>query len=91
MDKLVIDQSRTYRQLLRNELEILRESNHKKIMKVYELLEDEKFYYVISELIEGGSVMNRMRKLGKPFSDSQALIIVKQIMQALLFLHSKCL
>jgi serine/threonine protein kinase len=46
-------------------------------MKVYELLEDEKFYYVISELIEGGSVMNRMRKLGKPFSDSQALIIVK--------------
>lgn len=70
MDKLVIDQSRTYRQLLKNELDILRESNHPKIMKVYELLEDINFYYVISELIEGGSVMNRMRKMGKPFSES---------------------
>lgn len=46
-------------------------------MKVYELLEDENFYYVVSELIEGGSVMNRMRKIGKPFSDYQALSIVK--------------
>jgi serine/threonine protein kinase len=70
MDKLVIDQSRTYRQLLKNELDILRESSHPKIMKVYELLEDVNFYYVISELIEGGSVMNRMRKMGKPFSES---------------------
>jgi len=70
MDKLVIDQSRTYRQLLKNELEILRESNHPKIMKVYELLEDINFYYVISELIEGGSVINRMRKMGKPFSEN---------------------
>lgn len=69
MDKLVIDQSRTYRQLLKNELEILRECSHPKIMKVYELLEDINFYYVISELIEGGSVMNRMRKMGKPFSE----------------------
>jgi serine/threonine protein kinase len=51
-------------------LEILRESNHPKIMKVYELLEDINFYYVISELIEGGSVMNRMRKMGKPFSEN---------------------
>ena len=73
MDKLVIDQSRTYRQLLKNELEILRESNHPKIMKVYELLEDINFYYVISELIEGGCVMNRMRKMGKPFSENQAI------------------
>ena len=70
MDKLVIDQSRTYKQLLRNELEILRESSHSKIMKVYELLEDMNFYYVVSELIEGGSVMSRMRKMGKLFSDS---------------------
>lgn len=77
MDKLVIDQSRTYKQLLKNELEILRESHHSKIMKVYELLEDMNFYYVISELIEGGSVMSRMRKMGKPFSENQAISIVK--------------
>jgi hypothetical protein len=38
-------------------------------MKVFELLEDQNFYYVVTELIEGGSVINRMRFLGQPFND----------------------
>ena len=61
IDKSLVDKSRTYKQLLKNELQILRESNHPKIMKVHELLEDTNFYYVVSEIIEGGSVINRMR------------------------------
>lgn len=61
IDKSLVDKSRTYRQLLKNELQILKESNHPKIMKVYELLEDMNFYYVISEIIQGGSVISRMR------------------------------
>ena len=38
-------------------------------MKVQELLEDMNFYYVITEVIEGGSVINRMRQIGQPFTD----------------------
>lgn len=58
-------------------------------MKTYELLEDMQFYYVISELINGSSVMNRLKQQGYPFSESQTFIIIKQVMQALQYLHSK--
>ena len=58
-------------------------------MKVHELLEDINFYYVVSEIIEGGSVINRMRQIGYPFTDQKAFLIVRQIMQALMYLHQK--
>jgi len=38
-------------------------------MKVNELLEDMNFYYVVTEIIDGGSVINRMRLIGQPFTD----------------------
>ena len=75
--------------LLKNELEILREIRHPKIMKVYDLMEDKENYYVISELINGGPVMNRLKSQGYPFSEHQSFIIIKQVMQALQYLHSK--
>ena len=40
MDKQLIDNSKTYQSLLKNELDILRECRHPRIMKTYELLED---------------------------------------------------
>lgn len=40
MDKQLIDNSKTYQQLLKNELEILRECRHPRIMKTYDLMED---------------------------------------------------
>lgn len=61
MDKQLIDNSKTYQDLLKNELEILRECRHPKIMRTYDLMEDTSFYYVISELINGSSVMNRLK------------------------------
>ena len=46
-------------------------------MKVNELLEDMNFYYVITEIIDGGSVINRMRLTGQPFTDQKAFLIVR--------------
>lgn len=46
-------------------------------MKVHELLEDMNFYYVLTEIIEGGSVINRMRQTGHPFTDQKAFLIVR--------------
>ena len=51
IDKEVIDKNATYNQLLQNELELLRELDHPKIMRVYDLIKDPTNYYVISELI----------------------------------------
>ncbi len=46
-------------------------------MKVHELLEDKNFYYVVTEIIEGGSVISRLRQTGKPFTDQKAFLIVR--------------
>lgn len=89
MKKSYIDTNRIYKNLLHNELEILRECNHPRCMRVYELLEDDKNYYVITEYIRGGSVMNRLKQNGKPYSEWITYIIVKQILEALDYIHSK--
>jgi hypothetical protein len=38
-------------------------------MRVFDLIEDDKNYYVVSELIMGGSVMSRLRTQGHPFTE----------------------
>lgn len=43
-------------ELMQNELQILEETSHPNIMRVYELLHDEKFYFVVSEFIRYGEL-----------------------------------
>lgn len=47
---------------MKNELKILRECRHPNIMEVIDLIEDENNYYIVSELIEGGSIFERLKK-----------------------------
>lgn len=43
--------------LLRQEFQILEDSIHPNIVRVYELLEDEKFYIVVLELMPHGELL----------------------------------
>lgn len=45
-------------------------------MKTLELIEDFRNYYVISEVIDGGPVINRVKANG-PFKEAQVIYIVK--------------
>jgi calcium-dependent protein kinase len=47
-----------------DELKVLEETNHPNIPKVFELFEDDKHYYIISELIEGGDMLAMMEEVG---------------------------
>jgi len=52
MKKSLIDPNKIYKDLFNKEIDTLREcSHHPKIMKAIDLLEDEKYYYIISEYI----------------------------------------
>lgn len=84
-----VDRSKTYKQLLQNEFDILNECDHPKIMKIHDLYYDAENYYVVSELISGGSVSNRLKAMPNGFSERQAFIIIRQLMNALQYLHSK--
>jgi len=41
---------------MKNELLILEETSHPSIMRIYELLNDDKFYFVVSEFIRYGEL-----------------------------------
>ena len=49
--------------LMMNELDILKKTNHPNIMNVVEILEDEHYYYVISEILEGGELFDRITEV----------------------------
>lgn len=42
--------------LMKSELQILEDTNHPNIMRIYELLEDDKFYFIVSEFIRYGEL-----------------------------------
>ena len=57
-------------------------------MRIFELFEDNDYYYIVSELLEGGELYERIVKL-KQFREIDAAYIVKQILLAINYMHSK--
>lgn len=47
-------------ELLKNELSILGEKSHPQIICIIDLIEDDKSYYIISELVKGGELFQRL-------------------------------
>ena len=75
MAKKEIEKQKIYIELLQNELSILGEKSHPNIIRIIDLMEDEKNYYVVSELVNGGELFKRLTKLVK-FTETQAADIV---------------
>ena len=72
---------------MENELQILANNSHPNIIRIVELIEDNENYYVVSELVKGGELFERLTKL-KVFYEEDACDIVYQIMLGLNYLHS---
>lgn len=49
---------------MKNELKVLEETSHPNVMRIYELLNDDKFYFVVSELIKHGELYDFILKKG---------------------------
>jgi len=50
------------------------------------LLEDRDYYYIVSELLEGGELYERIVKV-KNFSEHKAAYMVSQILLAICYMH----
>jgi serine/threonine protein kinase len=46
--------------LMMSELTVLKKCSHPNIMNVSEILEDSNNYYIVSELLEGGELFDRI-------------------------------
>ena len=75
------------RELMLQELDVLKMSSHPNIMTVHELLEDENYYYIVSELLEGGELFDRIIKVGC-YKEKKAAFILKQVLMAVNYLHN---
>ena len=70
-----------------NEIEILRRISHPNIMNIFEIFEENKKYYIITEMLEGGELFEFITNQGT-FMENDASMLMKQILQGVNYLHS---
>ena len=70
------------------EIQVLKELEHTNIIKIFEYYIDDKYHYIITELLTGGELYESILKFQK-FNEKKAAYIMKQILSALNYLHSK--
>lgn len=62
--------------------------DHPNILKIYEVLQDQKRYYLIWELWDGGELYDEIARR-YTFSEKEAAPIIQQILEAVAYCHSK--
>ena len=76
--------------LFKNEINIMSILDHPNIIKLYEIFEDEKYFYLIIEYCEGGELLHRIRERnekGNPFKEKEIAEIFKEIISAISYCH----
>lgn len=70
-----------------NELKVLETTVHPNIVRLYELLNDDEFYYIVSEYLKYGELYDFIVKQGH-ISEPQVQKIVKQLFLAINYMHT---
>ena len=52
-----------YEQLNQQEFEVLEETQHPHITRIFELCEDSRQFYIVAELVTGGDLLKKIEKL----------------------------
>ena len=78
---------------LKNEINIMQQLDHENIIKFYEKIEKPDYTYLVMDYINGGSLLSYLTKYkllhGSPFPQKMIQYFVKQIVQGLIYIHSK--
>lgn len=69
-----------------DEINILSKLDHPNILKLYEVYDDEKRYYIVTELCKGGELFDEILKKGV-FTEKEAANIIQQILLAVSYCH----
>ena len=70
------------------EINLMRKLNHPNITKILETFEDEQFYFIIMEYINGGNLFSYVKKRRK-LSEKIAKFLFKQIILGIMHIHSQ--
>ncbi|CAD8054919.1 unnamed protein product [Paramecium primaurelia] len=86
--KIISRQSVENETLLLQETEILKNLDHPNIVKILEVFNDNQHFYLITESLDGGELIDRVRKI-KNYSEEIAKIYMKQILSAMIYCHER--
>jgi calcium-dependent protein kinase len=73
--------------MMMNEIDILSRLDHPNIVKMYEFFEDEKRYYIVTEICKGGELFDEIIARGK-FTERDAAVLMKQLLMCVNYCHS---
>lgn len=73
-------------EILYNEINVLRNLDHPNIVKIYEYFEDEKRFYIVTELCSGGELFDFILKEGH-VPEKEAAIIMKHVLACVNYCH----
>jgi len=79
---------REEKEKLFSEVSILKDLDHPNIVKLYELFQDENYYYLIMEFCTGGELFDRIQAMHS-FTEKIAAEYMKQILSAVVYCHDK--
>lgn len=86
--KQLLRESEIYQELMRNELQVLEAADHPNITRVFELMEDDKSFFIVMEYCSGGNLLDKLLKQQK-MTERVAADITQQILLALNYMHKQ--
>jgi len=70
------------------EIDILKNLDHPNILRLYEVFEDSKYIYLVTELCNGGELFDEIVSRSR-FGERDAAGVIKQLLSAISYCHSK--
>ena len=82
-----------YYKYFENELRILKDLHHPNIVHLEDVKKDDKYYYIVMEFVNGGSLTDCLKKYqmkyGKSFPEEIVQYLMRQIVDAIKFIHKR--
>ncbi len=79
------------RERLKNESEILKQMDHPNIIKLFEIFEDKKYYYIVTEFLTGGELFEKItdEEFYSDFTEKDAANLMEQVFAGINYCHMK--
>jgi len=72
--------------MLFNEINNLKDLDHPNILKMYEFFEDEKRYYIITDICKGGELFDDLKERGC-FGEKEAALLIRHVLSCVCYCH----
>jgi serine/threonine protein kinase len=75
-------------ELQKREIEVLKMSQHPNIIRLLDIFENHKYFYIVIELLEGGDLFDYLRERQFKISEERARSLFEQLATGVYYLHN---